>query len=111
MIIKLASATSKATGFVGKTIERLGLGGLSKRVAENPHLKDTLQNASLIPTIALGDGAVKVFNRKPGESKLHAFGHGAAEGAFAGGVIAAGDQAIGSLARHGAQKLSMLKGK
>lgn len=107
MIIKLASATSTATGFVGKAIEHLGLGGLSERIAKNPHLKDTLQNASLIPTIALGDGAVKVFNRKSGESKLHAFGHGALEGAAAGAIIAGGDQAVGALARHGTQKLKL----
>ena len=110
MIIKLASATSKATGFVGKAIEHLGLGGLSERIAKSPHLRDTLQNASLIPTISLGDATIKTFNRRPGESKLHAFGTGALEGAGAGAIIAAGDQAIGSLARHGAQKLSMLKG-
>jgi hypothetical protein len=109
MIVKLASAASKATGFIPKAIEGLGLGRLSRHLAENPHLVSKLQNASLVPTIALGDGLVKMWNRNPGESKTHAFMHGAGEGALAGGIIGGADQLIDTLAHHGANKLNLLK--
>ena len=107
MIIKLASATSKATGFIPKAINRLGLTNFSKKLAKNPELADKIKNASLVGTIALGDGIVKTFNRSPGESRLHAFGHGAAEGALAGGLIAGADQIVDTLRSHGASKLNI----
>jgi len=107
MIIKLASATSKMTGFVPKAIKALGLKNFSKKLAKNPQLVNKLQNASLIPTIAIGDGVIKTFNRKPGESKAHAFGSGALEGAFAGALIGGADQFVDTLAHHGAKSLNM----
>jgi len=107
MIIKLASAASKAGSLIPKAIERLGLTSFSKKLAKNPGLVSKLQNASLVPTIALGDGVVKVLNRKPGESKVHAFGTGAAEGALAGSIIGGADQLIDTLAHHGKQSLNI----
>ena len=108
MIIKLASASSKVAGLFPKVVNKFGLGNFSKKLAKNPDLVSTLQNASLVPTIALGDGIIKTFNRKPGESRLKAFGSGAAEGALAGGIIAGGDQLIHSLAHHGKQSLNWM---
>ena len=102
MIIKLASAASKATGFIPRAIEGLGLKGLSEKLGKNPALVSKIQNASLVPTIAVGDGLVKTWNRKPGESKSHAFLSGAAEGALAGGIIGGADQLVDTLAHHGA---------
>lgn len=102
MIIKLASAASKATGFIPKAIEGLGLKGLSEKLGKNPALVSKVQNAALVPTIALGDGIIKTWNRKPGESKTHAFLSGAGEGALAGGIIGGADQLVDTLAHHGA---------
>jgi hypothetical protein len=107
MIVKLASAASKATSFVPKVINALGLKSFSKKLAKNPQLVNKLQNASLIPTIAVGDGIVKTFNRRPGESKAHAFGTGALEGAFAGSLIGGADQLVDTLAHHGKQSLNL----
>jgi hypothetical protein len=107
MIIKLASAASKAGSFIPKAIGKLGLTNFSKKLAKNPGLVSKIQNVSLIPTIALGDGAVKVLNRKPGESKVHAFSSGAAEGAFAGAIIGGADQLVDTLAHHGKQSLNI----
>jgi hypothetical protein len=105
MIVKLAGFIPKATGFIPKAIEGLGLSNLSKKLAGNPGLVSKIQNASLIPTIALGDGAVKAMDAKPGESKIKAFGKGAAQGAFAGALIGGADQLVNTLAHHGATKL------
>lgn len=96
MIIKLAALTDK-----------LGLTAFSKKLAKNPALANKIKNASLVGTIGLGDGVLRVINRKPNESKAKAFGHGAAEGIFAGGLIAGADQIVDSLAEHGAKKLNI----
>jgi hypothetical protein len=109
MIIKLAAFTSKVTGFVPKTIERLGLTNFSKKLASNPELANKIKNASLVGTIAAGDGVIKMVNRNPGESRTKAFGKGALEGAFAGSLIAGADQGVDSLASHGAKKLNFFK--
>ena len=107
MIIKLASASSKAGGFIPKVIDSLGLKGFSKTLAKNPHLADKIKNASLVGTIAVGDGALKMWNRKPGESRAKVFGSGALEGAFAGSLIAGADQLVDTLRTHGERNLSL----
>lgn len=107
MIIKLASASSKAAGFIPKAIGKLGLTNFSKKLAKNPELANKIKNASLVGTIAAGDGVLRVVNRKPGESKAKAFGHGALEGAFAGSLIAGADQIVDTLAEHGHKSLNI----
>ena len=100
MIIKLASVTSNV-------VERLGLTNFSKKLAKNPELANKIKNASLVGTIALGDGAVKAADPHNQGHRIKAFGRGAAEGAFAGGLIAGADQLVDTMASHGASKLNM----
>lgn len=109
MIIKLASATSKLSGLVPKTIKKLGLTNFSRKLAKDPELANKIKNASLVGTIAVGDGVVKMWNRKPNESRLHALTSGGLEGAFAGGLIAGADQLVDTLASHGVRKFNFFK--
>ena len=109
MIIKLASATSGLSSLVPKAIKGLGLNNFSKKLAKNPALADKIKNASLVGTISLGDGVVRSFDRKPGESRAKAFGKGALEGAFAGSLIAGADQLVDTLKNHGEHSLSFLR--
>lgn len=109
MIIKLAAINPISNGFVEKAVKKLNLGDFSKKLAQNPHLVDKIKNGALVGTIALGDGAVKAMDAKPGESKIKAFGKGAAQGAFAGSLIAGADQLVDTLKNHGESKLSLLE--
>ena len=103
MIIKLASFfKTPEPSFMQNAIKKVGLGNFAQKLSKNPDLANKIKNASLVGTIAAGDGIIKASDPNSKGHRVKAFGRGAVEGAVAGTLIAGADQAIDTLAHHGA---------